>query len=136
MPITYRLEVAKSLIITRCVGHVTLPEVQEHFRELARVWPPVIHRLDVALDLTDQTSLPTLPQLEAVEKEIEAQIGPRKFGRCAVITEMDLLYGSMQMLQVLVGRLFDAIEVFRTPEAALMWLMPAPKKKSAGLRVQ
>jgi hypothetical protein len=28
---------------------------------------------------------------------------------------------------VLVGRLFDAIEIFRTPSAALVWLVPTPK---------
>jgi hypothetical protein len=55
------------------------------------------------------------------------RFGPRRFGRCAVISHQDLLYGSMQMFEVLVGRLFDAIEVFRTPTAAVKWLRPAPK---------
>ena len=127
MPITYTIDVRMGLIVTRCFGHVTLAEVQEHFQELARVWPPV-DRLDVLLDLTDQTSLPTLRQLEKVATELDEQIGPRRFGRCAVVvvTEQDL-HGSMQMFEVLVGRLFDAIEIFRTPLAVLTWLVPTPK---------
>jgi len=125
MPVTYTIDIPRALIVTRCVGHVTLAEVQEHFRELARVWPPV-DRLDVLLDLTDQTSLPTLTDLEKVAAELDEQIGPRRFGRCAVVTKEDLR-GSMQMFEVLVGRLVDAIEIFPTPLAALEWLVPTPK---------
>jgi hypothetical protein len=95
MPVIYTIEFPAT-IVTRCVGHVSVAEVQEHFRELARVWPPV-ERLDVLLDLTELTSLPTLQDLEKVAAEIRAQIGPRRFGRCAVVTEQDLLQGSMEM---------------------------------------
>src|SRR5215471_15731030 len=126
VPITYTIDVPRALIVTMCFGNVTLAEVQEHFHELAEVWPPV-DRLDVLLDLTYQTSLPALQDLEEVAKEIDVQIGPRRFGRCAVVTEQDLLYGSMQMFEVLVGRLFDAVEIFRTSPAALAWLRPKPK---------
>jgi SpoIIAA-like len=125
MPVTYTIDVPMALIATRCVGRVTLAEVREHFQELARVWPPV-HRLDVLLDLTDQTSLPTLRELEAVATELDEQIGPRRFGRCAVVTEQDL-HVSMQMFGVLVGRFFDAIEIFPTLSAALGWLLPTAK---------
>jgi hypothetical protein len=128
MPVTYTIDVSRALIVTQCVGHVTLAEVQEHFRELARIWP-LVDRLDVLLDLTEQTSLPTLRDLEQVAAELDEQIGPRRFARCAVVTEQDRqdLHESMQMFEVLVGRFFDAIEIFRTPSAALVWLAPAPK---------
>src|SRR6478672_1927898 len=126
MPITYTIDVPTALIVTRCVGHVTLAEVQEHFQELARVWPPV-DRLDVLLDLTDQTALPTLRDLEEVAAEIDAQIGPLRFGRCAVVAEHDLLHGSMEMFEVLVGRFFDSVEIFRTLSEAAAWLRPTPK---------
>jgi hypothetical protein len=132
MPIIYTIDVPRALIVTRCVGHVTLAEVQKHFQELARVWPPV-DRLDVLLDLTEQTSLPTLRDLEKVAAEVDERIGPLRFGRCAVVTELEL-YGSMQMFEVLVGRLFDAIEIFRTPVAALVWLVPTPKASRAVTR--
>ena len=123
MPIDYKIDVPLALIITRCVGHVTVEEVLEHFRELPRVWPPV-DRLDVLLDLTELTSLPTLTDLQAVAEEIETQIGPHRFGRCAVVTDRDLLFESMQMFEVLVNRLFEEIRVFRTAEAGVVWLAP------------
>lgn len=126
MPITYTIDVPLALIVTRCVGHVTLAEVKEHFQELARVWPSV-DRLDVLLDLTEQTSLPTLRDLEEVAKEVGTQIGPLRFGRCAVVTLQDSLYGSMGMFEVLVGRFFDAVEIFQTPPEAAAWLVPKPK---------
>jgi SpoIIAA-like len=125
MPITYTIDVPTALITTRCYGHVTLAEVQEHFRELPRVWPPV-DRLDVLLDVRDQTSLPGLSELQDVAREIETQIGPHRFGRCAVVTGRELIHGSMQMLEVLAGRYFDAFRVFRTAEAAVIWLRPKP----------
>jgi len=125
VPITYTIDIPTALITTRCFGKVTLAEVQEHFRELARVWPPV-DRLDVLLDLRDQESLPGLSELQEVATEIAVQIGPHRFGRCAVITERELIFGSMQMLEVLAGRYFEAFRVFRTASAALIWLAPKP----------
>jgi hypothetical protein len=129
LPITYTIDVPLALIFTQCFGHVTVAEVQEHFQELARVWPPV-DRLDVLLDLIDQTSLPTLRDLEEVATEVREQIGSRRFGRCAVVTDQGHLQESMYMFEVLAGRLFDAIEVFETPAAALSWLMLRPKART------
>jgi stage II sporulation SpoAA-like protein len=125
VPITYSIDIPTALITTRCFGHVTLAEVQEHFRELPRVWPPV-DRLDVLLDLRDQTSLPELRELQDVATEIAVQIGPHRFGRCAVVTERELIFGSMQMFEVLVSRFFEAFRVFRTTSAAVAWLAPKP----------
>jgi len=125
MPVTYTIYVPMALIVTRCFGYVTLAEVQEHFQELACVWPPV-DRLDVLLDLTEQTSLPELRELEDAAADLDAQIGPQRFGRCAVVTEQNL-HGSMKMFEVLAGRLFEAIEIFPTQSAALRWLVPTPK---------
>jgi len=125
VPITYTIDVPTALITTRCFGKVTLAEVQEHFRELARVWPPV-DKLDVLLDLRDQTTLPGLKELQGVATEIADQIGPHRFGRCAVVTEKGLIFVSMQMLEVLVSRYFEAFKVFRSPTAALVWLAPKP----------
>ena len=126
MPVTYAIDVPRALIVTRCFGPVTLREVQEHFQELTCVWPRV-QRLDVLLDLTDQTSLPTLRDLEEAAAELDQQIGPKQFGRCAVVTGLQL-HGSMQMFEVLVGRLFDAFEIFPSPEAAIVWLVPTKPK--------
>ncbi|HVG55916.1 MAG TPA: STAS/SEC14 domain-containing protein [Vicinamibacterales bacterium] len=126
MPISYTIDVPMAMIITRCIGHVTLAEVQDHFKELASAWPPV-ERLDVLLDLTEQTSLPALQDLEEVARTIAVQIGTRHFGRCAVVSEQAFLSESMQMWEVFVGRFFDRIEIFRSQAAALLWLQPKPK---------
>jgi SpoIIAA-like len=125
VPIIYGIDIPTALITTRCFGKVTLAEVQDHFRELARVWPPV-DRLDVLLDLRDQTSLPGLAELQGVASEIAERIGAHRFGRCAVITDQETVFDSMQMLVVLAGRYFEAFEVFRSPTAALVWLAPKP----------
>ena len=130
MPIIYTIDVGRALIITRCIGYVTLAEVKEHFRELARDWPPV-DKLDVLLDLTEETSLPTLRDLEEVATEIDAQIGPLRFGRCAVVTEQEHLFKSMAMFEVLAGRYFDAVQIFHTPPAAVVWLVPTAKAPRA-----
>ena len=123
MPITYSIDIPSALITTRCVGRVTVSEVVEHFRELPRVWPPV-DRLDVFLDLRELTSLPTVAELHDVAAEIEAQIGPHRFGRCAIVTDRTLLHESMQMFEVLVNRLFEEIRVFRSALEAVVWLQP------------
>ena len=126
MPVVYSIDVPLSLIVTRCVGPVTLAEVRAHFEELARDWPPV-ERLDVLLDLTAQTSLPGLHDLEAVAMKIAAQIGPRQFGRCAVVTDPGTLLETMQMFEVLAGRFFDEMQLFHSELAAMAWLVPTPK---------
>ena len=123
MPIAYHIDTFTALITTRCVGQVTVEEVLDHFRELSRVWPAV-DRLDVLLDLTEQTSLPGLTELQQVAGEIETQIGQHRFGRCAVVTDRDLIQQSMHMFEVLVNRFFDEIRVFRTLRSAVEWLDP------------
>lgn len=126
MPIAYTIDVPAALIVTRCVGAVTLSEVLEHFRELRQVWPPV-DRLDVLLDLREMTSLPSLEELVAVAAEIDAQIGPHKFDRCAVVTNQEPLRESMRTFEAFTHRLFDGgVQIFRTPEGGLMWLAPKP----------
>lgn len=125
MPISYSIDVTAALITTRCVGHVTVAEVLEHFKELPRVWPPV-DRLDVLLDLRELTSLPTLAELQGVAAEIEVQIGPHRFGRCAVVANVNLLHESMRMFEVLVNPLFEQIRVFRSALEAVVWLQPRP----------
>lgn len=130
MPIEYKIDVPLALIMTRCVGHITVGDVLQHFRELARVWPNV-DRLDVLLDLTELTSLPTVIELEKVAAEISTQIGQHRFGRCAVVTDRDLLRDSMHMFEVLVNRFFDEIRVFRTLEGAVEWLSPKPNPNRA-----
>ena len=126
MPVTYEIDIPAALIVTRCIGDVTLADVLEHFRELRRVWPPV-DRLDVVLDLRGLTSQPSPKELVEVTKEIDAEIGRHRFGRCAVVANQEPMRESMYEFEGLVYRFFDGgLQVFRTPEGALMWLGRSP----------
>ena len=64
MPITYEIDPARRLILTRCVGHTDLREVMTHFEQLVNDpnCPPV---LDVLLDLSEMTAVPDSGQLHA-----------------------------------------------------------------------
>jgi hypothetical protein len=124
VPVTYSIDIPTALITTRCFGRVTLAEVQEHFRNWPRVAASRPPRRPA--DLRDQTSLPGLRELQDVATEIEVQIGSHRFGRCAVVTGREIVFGSMQMLEVLAGRYFEAFRVFRTSPAAVVWLAPKP----------
>lgn len=130
MPITYQIDVPNALIVTQCIGNVTLADVLAHFRELPQAWPPV-ERLDVLLDLREITSRPTLAELETVANEIDLQIGAHQFGRCAIVANQDSMRESMSEFDVLAHRFFDGgLEVFHTPEGARMWLELTPNSRT------
>ena len=64
MPVRYTAEPDRGLIRTR-TGDVTFAEVMDHFQDLEED-PTVPDRLDVLLDLTALTSIPTSEQLRVV----------------------------------------------------------------------
>lgn len=122
MPITYEIDIPVGLIVTRCIGNITPSEVLEHIREVRRVWPPV-ERLDALVDVRDVTSQFSPEEVMEVTKEIDAQIGPHRLARCAVVANQEPLRASMYGFEALAYRLFDGgLQVFRTPEGARMWL--------------
>jgi hypothetical protein len=78
--------------------------------------------LDVLLDLTEQTSLPTSGQLGAVATQM-ARVSPRvQFHNCAVIASEDALFGMGRVFGVLSESYFAATHVFRTVEEGVRWL--------------
>jgi len=121
MPVTYEINTTRRLIHTHCVGPVTLEEVLGHFTELIQD-PACPDHLDVLLDLTETTSLPTSNQLRAVSSEI-ARVSPRvQFGRCAIVTSNDAWFGTARMFEVYAVNYFRATDVFRTVNDAVLWL--------------
>jgi len=121
MPVVYEIDKAKHRIHTRCVGPVTLDEVLQHFIDLVRD-PDCPEWLDVLLDLTEQTSLPTTGQLSAVATQM-ARVSPRvQFHNCAVIASEDALFGMARVFGVLSESYFAATHVFRTVEEGVRWL--------------
>jgi len=121
MAVTYEIDKANRIIRTSCRGAVTLEEVIDHFRELERD-PDCPDRLDVLLDLSEQTSVPTRYNLEDVTSEIR-RIRPKiQFGACAIVANTDVLFGMLRMFEVFTERYFRASRVFRTRDEAEAWL--------------
>jgi hypothetical protein len=125
MAVTYRIDQVKRRIHTRCIGPVTLDEVRQHFADLAGD-PACPERLDVLLDLSETTSLPTSDQLSAVTTEV-ARVRPRvQFDGCAIIASQDALFGMARMFEVFAENYFGATRVFRTMDEGTRWLELAP----------
>lgn len=121
MPVTYTIDGRAGLIRTRCFGYVTLQEVLDHFRELRedRSCPA---RLDVLLDLTEDSSLPDTHQLRTVAYELARVRGKIRLEHCAVIAQRDVLFGMLRMFEVMTQDYFRDMRVFRTAADAEMWL--------------
>jgi hypothetical protein len=120
MPVDYRIDAARQLITTTCVGYVTLSEVIAHFDQLDRD-PERPPRLDVLLDLSQMTSLPESDQLRSVAKRIARPDGST-FGALAIVTQSDALYGMLRIFEVFAEPYFTAVHVFRDHDTAQTWL--------------
>jgi len=121
MPVTYQIDKANNIIRTKCIGPVTIEEVIDHFRVLERD-PDCPERLDVLLDLSEQTSIPRKENLEEVTREISRIRGSVRFGACAIVACTDALYGMLRMFEVFAERCFRESYVFRTTAEAEAWL--------------
>ena len=128
MPVKYQIDTANAVIRTECVGDVTLDEVVNHFRELVRD-PNCPERLDVLLDLREQSSIPESEQLRVVSREVARAGGRVQFGVCAIVAPRDVLYGMLRMFQVFSEAHFREAQVFRTLAEAELWLAA---ERSAG----
>lgn len=124
MPITYKIDVEKRTIRTKCFGYVTLPEVISHFRTVAHD-PETPERRNVFLDLSelDSDSLPDSGQLSTVVNELKRISGEPRLGACAILAPNDALFGMMRMFEVLSERLFRETQTFRTAGEAEAWLV-------------
>jgi SpoIIAA-like len=121
MPVTYQIDTVNGIIRTKCMGDVTLDEVITHFEELARD-PDCPDRLDVLLDLSEETSIPKSRELQVVTCEI-AQVRSRvQFGTCAIVACRDALYGMLRVFEVFSEKLFREARVFRSLSEAEAWL--------------
>ncbi len=121
MPVTYEVDKIRRIIHTRCTDDVTLSEVIDHFRQLEHD-PDCARRLEVVLDLTKMTSVPSRGQLQAVANEIE-RIGARvRFGACAIVVTSDAQSGTATEFETLAGSVFRTTKTFREPDQAKIWL--------------
>jgi hypothetical protein len=121
MPVTYQIDQANKLIRTRCVGPVTIEEVIDHFCKLEED-PGCPDRLNVLLDLSEETSVPTMGNLEDVTRQISRIRGGVQFDACAIVACQDALYGMLRMFEVFAEQYFRESYVFRTGPEAEAWL--------------
>lgn len=130
MPVTYRIDPAKKLIRTTCVGNVSPKEVADHFRELERD-PNRPDRLNVLLDLCEATSLPETQDLREVSQQVNELQRSLRFDACAIVACNDALFGMMRMFEVLAREYFGATHVFRSVAEAEAWLESHESKSNA-----
>lgn len=121
MPVTYTIDKQRRLITTRCIGDVTLDEVIGHFDELVAD-PDCPDRLDVLLDLSEQTSIPASSQLRLVTRKIEDVSSRVRFGRCAIVAPTDALFGMTRVFETLTEEQFGSVRVFRLMDEARVWI--------------
>ena len=121
MPVTYQIDQASKTIRTRCTGNVTIEEVLDHFRVLSHD-PERPDRLDVLLDLSEQTSIPERDNLDEVAETIRRMRGSVHFGACAIIACTDVLFGMLRIFEVFAEDYFGATCVFRNRDEAEAWL--------------
>ena len=124
MPITYKIDPDRRLIVTRCVGNTSLDEVLHHFGELIRdpECPPV---LDVLLDLTEMTAVPDSGQLHAAAAAAGEASAHVQFSHCAIVASSEPTRGLAMVWQMFAQQSFRAAETFRTVKDAQIWLASA-----------
>jgi hypothetical protein len=121
MPVTYQIDPSRKLIHTRCIGDVTPEEIAQHFRELEQD-PARPDRLNVLLDLREETSLPEIQDLREVKYQLNKSLRTVRFSACAVVVCDEALFGMMRMFGVFTAEHFDVVEVFRAITDAEAWL--------------
>jgi hypothetical protein len=82
------IDPAKNLIRTRCIGDVTPEEIADYFRNLAGD-PNRPDRLNVLLDLTEETSLPETKDVRVVSQQLKELLPNVLFGACAIVAYDD-----------------------------------------------
>ena len=121
MSVTYKIDVDKRTVRTKCVGLVTLQEVIGHFRTLEQdaKCPDL---LDVLLDLSEVDSLPETPQISTVINEMKRVRGRVRFGACAIVASREALVGMMRVFEALAEECFRVSCTFRAANEAEAWL--------------
>ena len=121
MPVTYRIDLERRRIMTRCTGDTSLAEVLAHFDELERD-PAVPPGADVRLDLTRITSLPNVGQIRSAADRAGSAARTVTFGAIAIVANTEDLFGVARLFEMFTRRIFTRSRVFATLEEADAWL--------------
>jgi hypothetical protein len=133
MPVVYKIDRVNQIIRTKCIGPVTIEEVVDHFRTLEHD-PNCPDYLDVLLDVSEETTIPTKEELEEVTRAVHNVRGRVRFGACAIVAFQDALFGMLRMWEVFAEQYFRETYVFRTSEEAEAWL--ASRQRNSSSRCQ
>ena len=129
MPVIYQIDGDERLIRTRCIGDVTFAEVVDHFHALQGD-PDCAGAIDVLLDLSEASSIPTPNQLRSIDVEIQG-MSKIQFGACAVVATREVLYGMSRMFETVAAERFRSMHVFRGVVEAEDWLRSGPASGSS-----
>lgn len=121
MPIAYRIDESRGLVITTATGSLTDQDILGLKSRLAAdpQWSPSMRELsDVrAIDRLDVT-------FSGVQKMVwrDENIPSIRKYRLAIIAPQDHVFGMARMYEMLTKRSVPNVMVFREPEEALAWL--------------
>ena len=121
MPITYRIDRELNRILTRCTGETTLREVLGHFQEL-EADPDCPAHADVLLDLSEMANLPNVGQIRAAAERAGDASRKVGFGSCAIVVGSEAWFGMARVFEAFTDRYFARSSVFRSRDAAEVWL--------------
>ena len=121
MPVTYRIDRELNRIVTRCTGQTTLREVLGHFEEL-EADPDCPPHADVLLDLSEISNLPNVGQIRAAAERAGDASRKVGFGACAIVVGSEAWFGMARVFEAFTDRYFERSSVFRSREAAEIWL--------------
>lgn len=120
MPVTYRLEPQRKLVIATCSGAISGRDVSGFFDELAdkteidRTWRCLVDATDV------ESAEFTMRSIRAMIEHIGSDRLYR--WRLAIAASLDLFYGLSRVYQILSSNAGSEVGVFRTVEEAERWL--------------
>jgi hypothetical protein len=126
MPITYSIDSARRRLFAVAEGSVTYGEIMAHLgKERDDEGLP----LPELIEAREATVVLTAAEVRQVVERLRALGGESALGPTAVVTDDDVSYGIMRMLEVLVEDVCD-IRPFRDRDEAEEWLnatrMPRP----------
>ena len=118
MPVSYRIDTARRLVLTNGGGTLTDEEIRTHVHELTidPEFDPSFHQL---ADFREVTSVElTSPGVRAVAGKNPWQVGARR----ALVCDQDVLFGIARMFELFSAGGEDEIQVFREMSDAQAWL--------------
>jgi hypothetical protein len=121
MPIRFTYDDQKNILFTTAEGLVCYEEVQRHLDAEAAANDLGYREI---IDASAASTNITVDQTKELARRLEALMHGAPFGRTAVVTNNDVVFGMTRMLSIL-SELWSGpqIEVFRSFDDGLAWLM-------------